>query len=81
VKILWTDEPVAKKNGRVRKDNFVFWSNKTLTAWQKKSLIFRNKSRGRICTAGVIGPFNAKGILTANICLKLLQTAVSSGTD
>jgi len=66
------DEVTSNKNGRLRKDKFVYFCNKTQIVLQKKSLIFMSKSTGRICAAGMIGPCYFERIviqtLAWNVC-------------
>jgi hypothetical protein len=57
------DEFTSNKNGRLRKDKFVYLCNKTQIVLQKKSLIFMSENVGRICAAGVIGPCYVESIV------------------
>lgn len=67
------DEVTSNKNGRLRRDKFVYLCNKTQIVLQKKSLIFMNESAGRICAAGVTGPCYAESSVMQtfawNLCM------------
>jgi hypothetical protein len=66
------DEVTSNKNGRLRKDKFLYFCNKTQIVLQKKSLIFMSKNAGRICAAGMTGPCYVESIVMQtfawNVC-------------
>ena len=75
------DEVISNKNGRLRKDKFVYLCNETQIMLQKESLIFMRKSTGRICAAGVTGSLLRRKHCNAKICLELLYSTVLPEND
>jgi hypothetical protein len=70
------DEVTSNKNGRLKKDNFVYLCNKTQIVLQKKSLIFTGKSAGRISAAGVIGTCYVENILMQTFAWNFVRHSV-----
>jgi hypothetical protein len=76
-RILWTDEASFKLNGRISRNNSIYWSDCNPHEVIQEELNVPNLTVwASICGGGIVGPYFFDGTVTGESCLEMLREVV-----